>query len=41
MDLLSGVRVLELGGYTSAPFCGKLLAQYGAEVIKIEPPENR
>ena len=40
MDLLSGVRVLELGGYTSAPFCGKLLAQYGAEVIKIEPPET-
>ena len=38
MDLLSGVRVLELGGDTSAPFCGKLLAQYGAEVIKVEPP---
>ena len=38
MDLLSGVRVLELGGDTSAPFCGKLLAQYGAEIIKVEPP---
>ncbi len=37
MPLLSGVRVLELGGHTSAPFCGKLLAQYGADVVKIEP----
>lgn len=36
--MLSGVRVLELGGHTSAPFCCKLLAQYGAEVIKVEPP---
>ena len=35
---MSGVRVLELGGYVSAPFCGKLLADYGADVIKIEPP---
>ena len=38
MDLLKGVRVLELGGDTSAPFCARLLADYGAEVIKIEPP---
>ena len=36
--MLNGIRVLELGGDTSAPFCGKLLAQYGAEVIKVEPP---
>lgn len=36
--MLSGIRVLELGGHTSVPFCGKLLAQYGAEVIKVEPP---
>ena len=35
---LDGVRVLELGGYVSAPFCGKLLADYGADVIKVEPP---
>ena len=36
--LLDGVRVLELGGHVSAPFCGKLLADYGADVIKVEPP---
>ena len=35
---LSGLRVLELGTFVSAPFCGKLFAGYGAEVIKIEPP---
>jgi crotonobetainyl-CoA:carnitine CoA-transferase CaiB-like acyl-CoA transferase len=35
---LSGVRVLELGTFVSAPFCGKLFAGYGADVIKVEPP---
>ena len=36
-DLLEGLRVLELGEFISAPYCGKLLADMGAEVIKIEP----
>lgn len=39
MNLLNGIRVLELGGHTSAPFCARLLADYGAEVIKVEPPD--
>ena len=34
--LLNGVRVLELGEFTSAPYCGKLLADMGADVVKVE-----
>jgi crotonobetainyl-CoA:carnitine CoA-transferase CaiB-like acyl-CoA transferase len=35
---LSGITVLELGELVSAPYCGKLFADYGADVVKIEPP---
>lgn len=35
---LRGVRVLELGNYIAAPTAGRLLADFGAEVIKIERP---
>ena len=35
---LEGVRVLEVGTFVSAPYCGRLFAGYGAEVIKVEPP---
>jgi crotonobetainyl-CoA:carnitine CoA-transferase CaiB-like acyl-CoA transferase len=35
---LEGIRVLELGEGVSAPFCAKLFADYGADVIKVEPP---
>src|SRR5918997_6854807 len=35
---LAGVRVVELGGLIAGPFCGHLLADYGAEVIKAESP---
>src|SRR5919199_2919673 len=35
---LAGVRVLELGSLIAGPFCGRLLADFGAEVLKVEPP---
>lgn len=35
---LEGVRVLEMGQLMAGPFAGTILAYYGAEVIKVEPP---
>lgn len=35
---LAGVRVLELGSLIAGPYAASILAQFGAEVIKIEPP---
>ena len=35
---LEGIRVLEVGTFVSAPYCGRLFAGYGADVIKVEPP---
>lgn len=37
---LSGMRVLEIGHFVAAPFCARLLADLGADVIKVEPPRG-
>jgi CoA:oxalate CoA-transferase len=37
---LSGIRIIEVGHMLAGPYCGLLLADMGAEVIKIEPPEG-
>ena len=35
---LAGLKVVEIGHYIAGPFCTRILADLGAEVIKIEPP---
>ncbi|MBF6327208.1 CaiB/BaiF CoA transferase family protein [Nocardia transvalensis] len=42
MDIrpLDGVRVLELGNYIAAPTAGRILGDFGAEVIKVERPQT-
>ncbi len=37
---LTGLRILEAGHMLAGPYCGMLLADFGAEVIKVEPPEG-
>ncbi len=37
---LAGLRILEVGHMLAGPYCGMLLADLGAEMIKVEPPEG-
>jgi crotonobetainyl-CoA:carnitine CoA-transferase CaiB-like acyl-CoA transferase len=37
---LAGIKVLELGTLIAGPFCARMLAEFGAEVIKVESPDG-
>ena len=37
---MADLRVIEMGQLLAGPFCGQLLADFGAEVIKVEPPDQ-
>ena len=40
MSALQGVKVIEFTSYVSGPYAGMLLADFGADVIKVEAPET-
>ena len=40
IQLLNGVKVVEWASMVAGPSCGKLFADQGAEVVKLEPPEG-
>ncbi|UEM07557.1 CoA transferase (plasmid) [Skermanella rosea] len=37
---LGGIKVIELGAFIAGPFCGQILADLGADVVKVEPPSG-
>jgi crotonobetainyl-CoA:carnitine CoA-transferase CaiB-like acyl-CoA transferase len=39
-DVLQGVKVVEVAAWLFAPSCGTILADWGADVLKVEPPTN-
>jgi crotonobetainyl-CoA:carnitine CoA-transferase CaiB-like acyl-CoA transferase len=38
--MLEGIRVIEIAPFYPGPFCTQILAEHGAEVIKVEPPSG-
>ena len=37
---LAGLKVVELGTLIAGPFCTRIMAEFGAEVIKVEAPDG-
>ena len=37
---LEGLKVVEVGNIVAGPWCGSMLADFGARVIKVEPPKT-
>src|ERR1700743_278933 len=40
VEIMSGIRVLEVASWTYVPVAGAVLAEWGADVIKVEHPET-
>ncbi|MBU9726241.1 CaiB/BaiF CoA transferase family protein [Diplocloster modestus] len=40
LDLLKGMKVIEIAGFMAAPTAGRILGEWGANVIKVEPPQG-
>ena len=40
MQALEGLKVVEVGNILAGPWCGTMMADFGADVIKVEPPKG-
>ena len=40
LKLLEGMKVIEIAAFMAAPMGGRILGEWGADVIKVEPPAD-